>query len=334
MTAPLHVLASAVVSLASARKEATPLAPRPFTLTSRLALATALLIFLLIVVGSVVRTTGSGLACPDWPLCEGRWIPRLDFHVLIEWAHRALALCVSVMLMGLAASVFARREVRARLGGLTALALILLFVQILLGALTVWKLLDPSVVSGHLAVALLLFTSVLTVSLVAENHASGEPAESRIPRTGALLGLFAAATTLTWAQAVLGGIVSTHHAGLACPDWPACNGEWFPPLDSLAGIQMMHRWGAYVLTAVNVAAFVAARRNGDPVVRAAAQMALSLNLVQLVLGVCNVLLGTPVWVSALHLATATAMLAMLVSATYRIASAPSGEELHAAVVAR
>ncbi len=329
------MLASAVVSLQTARTEATPLHSRAFSLTARLALATSLLMFLLIVVGSVVRSTGSGLACPDWPLCEGRWIPRMDFHVLIEWGHRALALGVSLLLFALAASVFARREVRGRLGGLMALALLLLLVQILLGALTVWKLLDPSVVSGHLAVALLLFTSVLTISLVAETHSSSEAGNApAAPRSGALLALLATATTLTWAQAVLGGIVSTNHAGLACPDWPACNGRWFPPLDTLAGLQMAHRYCAYLLTVVIVGAFVAARGAGDSAVRATAGMALSLTLVQLVLGVCNVLLGTPVWVSALHLATATAMLAMLVAATYRVAAAPARDAFSSAAVAQ
>ena len=49
-----------------------------FRVAAQLALSTTLLLFALIVIGSVVRTTGSGLACPDWPLCEGRIIPRLE----------------------------------------------------------------------------------------------------------------------------------------------------------------------------------------------------------------------------------------------------------------
>jgi len=115
--------------------------------------------FGLIVLGSVVRTTGSGLACPDWPLCHGQLIPPLQFNIMLEWVHRLVALLVSVLLASTAAWVYARGAVRARLGGLVTIALGLLAAQVLLGALTVWKLLDPGVVGGHLAVGLLLFST-------------------------------------------------------------------------------------------------------------------------------------------------------------------------------
>src|SRR5262245_44598727 len=137
-----------------------------FAITSRLALATMGLMFALIVVGSVVRTTGSGLACPDWPLCEGRLIPRLESHVLIAWTHRLLALLVSLLLFATVFWSVVRREVRSRIGGLLGLAVLLLLAQVMLGALTVWKLLSPAVVSSHLAVALLLFTTILTIAFV------------------------------------------------------------------------------------------------------------------------------------------------------------------------
>src|SRR5436189_2112512 len=97
-----------------------------FRTGARLSLATTALMFGLIVVGSVVRTTGSGLACPDWPLCEGRWVPRLEPHVLVEWCHRLLALLVSLMVFATALWIGARRATRARLGGLAALAVALL----------------------------------------------------------------------------------------------------------------------------------------------------------------------------------------------------------------
>src|SRR5262245_7091312 len=184
-------------------------AARDFAITARLAFTTAVVMFALIVVGSIVRTTGSGLACPDWPLCHGRLIPPLQFNVLIEWFHRLLALCVSLLLTVTAGWTFAHRATRARLGGLAVVMIVLLAAQIVLGALTVWKLLDPSVVGGHLAVALLLFASVVTFTLIADREsASVRPATVRPP---GLLPLLGAATLLTYVQCVLGGMVSTQH---------------------------------------------------------------------------------------------------------------------------
>jgi cytochrome c oxidase assembly protein subunit 15 len=299
---------------------------RVFRIAARLGAATAFTMFGLIVIGSVVRTTGSGLACPDWPLCQGRLIPAFDPQVMIEWTHRAIALVVSVLLFASLAWTLARRELRVRLGKLAALSAILLLAQVLLGALTVWKLLHPSVVNTHLAVALLLFSTVLAWTAAAE--AAATPPEGWAPlatRPPLLLPALAIATTLIYAQAVLGGAVAAQHAGLACPDWPACNGEWFPPLGTLAGLQMAHRALGYLVVAAMVGVVLVARRGPDAGVRSGARLALWLTCAQIVLGVCNVLLGTPVWTTALHLATAATMLGMMVLVTCRAASIPARE---------
>lgn len=312
-----------------------------FRIASRLGLATTLLMFGLIVVGSVVRTTGSGLACPDWPLCEGRLLPRFESHVLTEWFHRLLALLVSVMVFATVGWVLTHGPLRPRLGGLAVLAVGLLCAQILLGALTVWKLLSPAVVSSHLAVALLLFSTFLTLTLVAQSgEPGGEPREARggegagvagaparpqapAAPARALLPTFGLATAIAYLQCLLGGLVSSHHAGLACPDWPTCNGRWFPPLQGLVGLQMMHRWGGYLLALVTLIVAARARSAPDPGVRAGGGMAALLTVLQIVLGVSAVLLGLPPWVSALHLANATAILAMLLTITCRTALWPA-----------
>jgi cytochrome c oxidase assembly protein subunit 15 len=286
--------------------------------------------FALVVVGAVVRSTGSGLACPDWPLCEGRVIPRFEFHVLIEWFHRVLALGISVLLLVTTLWVLAHREVRARLGGLVALAVVLLAVQVLLGALTVWKLLHPVVVTGHLAVGLLLFVTFLTTSLVAGAHA--RVAAPALPaRPAGLLAAFGAVAALAYAQAVLGGVVSTNHAGLACPDWPTCHGEWLPALHGLVGLQMLHRFGAYLLAGAVLLAAFAARQSADRGVRLGAWAAFALVLVQIALGVANVLLGLPTWASAAHLGTATLLIGTLLTVALRVARQPA-RRLHAAAL--
>ena len=69
----------------------------------RLAGATIAATVILIVLGAVVRSTGSGLACPDWPRCYGLWLPTPDSltglgtvyytygQVMLEWTHRLIA---------------------------------------------------------------------------------------------------------------------------------------------------------------------------------------------------------------------------------------------------
>ncbi len=294
-------------------------AVRDFTITARLATTTAVLMFALIVVGSVVRTTGSGLACPDWPLCHGRLIPPLQFNILVEWFHRLLALVVGLGLIATAGWTAARRETRARLGGLAALCIVLYLSQAFLGALTVWKLLDPNVVSGHLAMALLLFAALLTLALVARQEGvepGSRTGAGDAPRASGVQPWFAISVGAIWLQAVLGGMVSTNHASLVCPDWPTCNGEWFPPFSGLIGLQMAHRYGAYLLTAFMGA--LAFRSRSVPPVRALGTTLFVLVLLQGVIGVVNLWLGIPVWVSALHLANAALMLALALIGTFRL----------------
>jgi cytochrome c oxidase assembly protein subunit 15 len=290
-----------------------------FRITSQLGLATVVLMYALIVLGSIVRTTGSGLACPDWPLCQGRLFPPLEMNALIEWFHRLVALLVSVLLAATVGWVTFHRELRARLGALAGAALLLLFVQILLGALTVWKLLDPAIVGGHLATALLLFSSMIMLTLVAnrEAHSGASFAEPRPPGLFPALGL---ASMLIYAQAVLGGIVSASGASLACPDWPTCAGEWLPTMQGLVGIQMAHRFGAYLLTAYLLVVVWLARRSRDPVVSSVGPILLGLALGQAGIGVLNLWLGIQVWLSALHLANAAGMLAVAIASTFRVAS--------------
>lgn len=292
---------------------------RSFQIAARLATSTAVLMFALIVIGSIVRTTGSGLACPDWPLCHGRLIPPLQFNVLVEWLHRLFALLVGLLLFGTAGWILSRRETRGRLGGLAALSVALYFTQALLGALTVWKLLDPSVVSGHLAVALMLFASILTIAWAARAESSPSPV-SVATRPGGLLPLFGVTVFAVWLQAVLGGMVSTHHASLACPDWPTCNGAWFPRFEGAVAMQMLHRWGAYALLAIMLMVLIRTRPLADPVFRSGGSLAFGMTLIQAMFGIFNVMLGLPIWLSAVHLGMATAILALNVTLTFVAAS--------------
>ena len=284
-------------------------------LAARLARGTALAALGLIVLGAIVRATGSGLACPDWPLCHGRLVPPFQVQVLLEWFHRLVALLVSVGALALAVTVFARKELRQALALHVTAALALLALQIVLGALTVWKLLQFGVVTWHLGNALLFLFALLAIAERAARLEAGAPAVDGAP-LGPRLGLLAA-TVATLLQVLLGGLVATQHAGLACPDFPGCHGEMLPTLDGLQGLQMIHRFGAYLLTLLLVGVAFGAQRAQDSRVRAAAALAPALVALQIVLGVFNVLLAIPVWITAAHVATGALLYALLALATLR-----------------
>jgi cytochrome c oxidase assembly protein subunit 15 len=285
---------------------------------ARLARVTCLAAFGLIVLGGVVRSTGSGLACPDWPLCHGQIVPPFQPQVLFEWGHRLVALLVSVGTLGLAVLVYARRAARDRLGRLMAVVLALLATQIVLGALTVWKLLAFAVVTLHLANGLLFFAALLALAERAGGAAGDDAGPgSGAAATGGHAGWFALATAATLAQTLLGGLVSTNHAGLACPDFPTCRGMWLPPLVGLVRLQVVHRLGAYALAVFLALVAWRAWNASDSRIAVTARLAPSLVVLQIVLGAFNVLLGVPVWITAAHLATAALLFALLWLATLR-----------------
>src|SRR4051795_5626058 len=104
----------------------------------RLAWLGAGLVAGLIVLGGVVRITGSGMGCGDhWPLCDGEWFPPLDLPTLIEIGHRWAAALVSLVVLATAGVAWLRHRSDRSLLYPATLAAVLLVVQVLLGAVTV-----------------------------------------------------------------------------------------------------------------------------------------------------------------------------------------------------
>src|SRR5207237_1948730 len=85
---------------------------RPMTRRyARLAWTAAACTYLLIILGAVVRITGSGLGCGEhWPLCNGRLLPPLDLPTMIEYGHRLAAAAVSGLVTALAAYAWWLRQ--------------------------------------------------------------------------------------------------------------------------------------------------------------------------------------------------------------------------------
>jgi len=250
----------------------------------------------LMTLGALVRAHEAGLACPDWPLCFGEAIPEMNLKVAFEYSHRVLAGSLSLVFGALAWATLRRPGLAALRPWLAATAAVL-GVQILLGALTVWHLLASWTVTSHLLTGNAFAVAILMTALRLRDVARPGPALPRVrPRARALL---AAAATLLVLQVALGGLVSSTFAGLACPEWPTCNGgAWFPAWRGSVGLHLLHRSNAYAVWALLVALAAAAR--GVPGLGGLAAAAAGLATLQVAVGVANVLLALPVEVTGLH----------------------------------
>ncbi len=149
---------------------------------TRLARGAAATTLLLIAVGAYVRGEGAGLVFPDWPLMDGRLVPRISSAPAgVHFAHRVLALVVGVLLVLVAARARGERPRRVPVNVLATAAALLFVVQVLIGAANVWSSLAPAAVVAHVAVASLTWGAVVATAVTS----SAVPSEAF--RTGELV---------------------------------------------------------------------------------------------------------------------------------------------------
>ncbi len=134
----------------------------------RLAVATAGVVYVQILLGATVRHTGAGLAIPDFPLAFGRLLPPVwSAAVALHFAHRVGALVTAGAVVVTAAHVFARHGDRPALVRTAWLLLVLVLVQFTLGAFVVLTGRQVVVNTAHVAVGALLFATSVGLALAA-----------------------------------------------------------------------------------------------------------------------------------------------------------------------
>src|SRR5947207_3802823 len=216
---------------------------------TRLAWLAATCTYLLIVLGAIVRITGSGLGCGEhWPLCNGTLLPPLDLPTMIEYGHRLAAAAVSVLVAALGAYAwwlkrdagYEMRDAEApaatrathpasriphpdRPGVAAYVALGLLVVQVLLGAVTVKLSLPPWTVILHLGTAMLLLATLLVVAKRAPGNTGAGSTPGSRPR---LVGTIALG--LGFVTVLFGALTANLGAASACLGFPLCNGAFIP----------------------------------------------------------------------------------------------------------
>ncbi|MDO9402989.1 MAG: COX15/CtaA family protein [Polaromonas sp.] len=325
------------------RNRHAPVAQRLRVLT----LVTLFLTFDLVVFGAFTRLTDSGLGCPDWPGCYGHASPvGAQMHIdaaqtamptgpvthskaWIEMVHRYLATGVGVLILTLTITSWLERQ-RIRVSPWwPTLTLFWVCLQGAFGALTVTMKLFPAIVTLHLLGGLVLL-ALLKVQSV--RYAQVEGGEQVSGLATGLRALLLVTCALLWLQIALGGWVSTNYAVLACTDFPACHGSFWPAMDfrqgftiwrelgagqggenisfqALTAIHYVHRLAAYVVfTALLVLAW---RLHRVPALRNQARWLGGLALLQAATGLSNVVLDWPLVAAAAHTGGAGALVIVL-----------------------
>jgi len=248
---------------------------------TRLAWTAATFTYLLIILGAIVRITGSGMGCGEhWPLCNGRLLPPLDVPTMIEYGHRLAAAAVSVLVAGLAGLAWwlrrgARSEERDRPDRTSYTALGLLMLQI--------------------GTAMLLLATLL---VTARGHPRTPPSRAEL-----------AALTLGFGTVLLGALTANLGAASACLGFPLCNGALFPSGNYLQYVHWVHRLFAYTLFAYVVWWAVRSKRRGVWYV-------VALVTVQVAVAATMVVLALPQPLQAAHVAVGAAVWTALVLAVF------------------
>ncbi len=284
------------------------MAERRTTGLHRFAVLTAGATFVLLFVGGLVTSTGSGLAVPDWPLSFGMVLPPMRGGVLFEHGHRLAAALVGCLTVVLALwTVVGEPRPRVRALGLTALLAVVL--QGVLGGVTVLYKLPLAVSVTHACLAQAFFCLTVTLALVTGAGWTAAQARGVSPR---LARLAAFTTGLVFVQLVLGALMRHMGAGLAIPDFPLAFGRLVPPLATpYITVHFAHRVGALAVAAA-VATTVGAvlrERAAGPWLRRPALLAAGLVLVQLTLGALVIWSGRAVLPTTTHLVVGAALLA-------------------------
>jgi protoheme IX farnesyltransferase len=278
----------------------------------KLAAATVVTSILLVTIGVIVRATGSGLGCPDWPLCQGQLIPALDDpKAWIEWVHRTVAVIIGFEVFGLAILAFIDHRDRRVLLAATVVSVLLVGFQAWLGKETVRLGNSGESVTAHLASAMTLvglLVWILVRSLYPARLGSGG-ASQRFTLVAAL------GAGSVFALLLFGSHVTATSQWYVFPDWPLMNGTLFPTVTDANSANVLHRWIAIVVGLIVAAVLVAAWRTRPrtrPIVRLAAIAAI-LFPIQAVVGGLQILTGLSGWTQTLHLALGAVIWSLLVA---------------------
>jgi cytochrome c oxidase assembly protein subunit 15 len=276
---------------------------------------------LLVLAGSLVTSTGSGLSVPDWPTTYGqnmftfppsKWVGGIFY----EHSHRLIASTVGLLTIVLAAWLWAA-EPRRWIKRLGVVALGAVIVQGLLGGLTVRYFLPAPVSTAHAALAEIFFCLTVAIALFTSagwTRGEGQVDDARLRRTATVT------TVVIYAQILVGAAMRHTGAGLAIPDFPLMFGRLIPDhWNAGIAVHFAHRVGAILVawSILTTAARIWFHHRRHAVLVRPALLIVGLVGIQITLGALTVLTQRNVWINSAHVVCGALVLATSVVITLR-----------------
>lgn len=255
---------------------------------------------LIVVTGGAVRLTASGLGCPDWPTCDGENIvttPEMGIHGVIEFSNRLLTFVLLVIAIG--TLVLARKLQGERNLFRPALALIVgIFVQAVVGGVSVWFKLNPWIVGLHFVVSavMIAIAAVLMWRTYAPKISDSNGKEQAI------------------AKLVLALVVITELVGVLVTGSGPHAGDLETPRNGFNSelLQHIHSYPAYAsLIGLFVLLVLVRRRDVDGYASRLVFWTLASIACQAAIGIVQARLGLPAELVALHLLLASSIIALV-----------------------
>lgn len=297
----------------------------PLAWYKRLTLTNAMAVWMLIVLGGLVRVTGSGTGCgASWPRCDGHWLPALEYHQMIEWNHRLFATLVGFLMIATVGSTLLWFRSRRRLLWLSLLAALTYMTQAVLGGITVLLHLDQTWVAAHMGNSMLLLASVILLALFVRTGQLHRATEGR-----KLFWLAFATLAWTYVSMFTGSAVVGAQADVACGSWPQCSGASILPQSWDQWVNFGHRLAvgfADILMIVLALVIWRTRRHDRRLMWSAHALAM-VYVSQVFLGAFTIWLRAPEALKGAHLALAAATWgALVVLSVFVWAGSPAPEE--------
>lgn len=267
-----------------------------------LALGAVILTLGLITYGSWVRVSGSGLGCPDWPLCEGGLVPTMEGDTAIEFGHRLYAGVTMLVVAGSAWFAYQGRGSDALTAKLIVGAFAAIFAQAILGGITVLTELHGMVRLAHLTFAML--TLALLVSGALRALSIGGTSLPSVPRS-------IIATGLTGFVVLAGGSIVGTGESAGCPGLPLCDSR--SSMEAV-GLHTVHRVAATLLVLKLLwTAWQVNTRGGAGVALYLALAAAVVATAQFTVGVSAIVFDLPEALRILHLGLAATLWTLVVA---------------------